>query len=158
MRKTAGRRHHRRADPSSHPVATAVAANRMRNHLRTVGIELFMTGDGERATGLLSHLGWIVGLGAEIAAQTSPGSEIAERQLTVLRNLVQMATEGSSWRAALAEPIWAAALEANELLVKHPAKGLAIAPSADYLAERIKTGQARMSDIAGADASQVVTQ
>lgn len=151
MRKTAGRRRLQRPNTSAHPVAIAIAANRMRNHLRTVGIELFMTGDGDSATGLLSHLGWIVGIGAEIAVQTAPGSEIARRQHMVLRNLVHMAADGCTWRAALAEPVWAAALEANDLMVKHPTVGVAVAPGADELAERIRSGLARMSDIAGAE-------
>lgn len=154
MHKPASRRGRRPATSLAHPVAAAVAVARMRNHMRTVGIELFMTDDAQPAAGLVSHLAWIIGMGAEISAQTAPGSEAARRQHMVLRNLVHMATEGCTWRAALAEPIWAAALEAHDLLTKHPSRGLAIVASADFLAERVKSGQIRMSDIAGAEIYQ----
>lgn len=154
--KTAGRRK-QRPNPHAHPVAAAMATNRMRSHLRTVGIEVFMTNDGEPAPGLLSHLCWIIGIGAEIAAHITPGSEPARRQHTVLRNLVHIAAEGCTWRADLAEAIWEAALEANDLLIKHPSTGLAMVPGADHLAARVKAGQVRMSDIAGAEIYQGAT-
>ena len=151
MRKTKRRQHGGRAHPHSHPVATAMAAARMRNHMRTVGIELFMTNDGEEARGLVSHLAWIIAMGAEISANRLPGSDVAKRQHCVLRNLVQIATEGCTWRASLAEAIWAAALEANGLLMQHPTTGLAVQAGADQLADSIKAGSVRMADVAGAE-------
>ncbi|WP_422015224.1 hypothetical protein [Roseateles sp.] len=128
-----------------------MATNRMRNHLRTVGIELFMTSDGETARGLVSHLAWIVGIGAEIAANTAPGSDLARRQHAMLRNLVQIATEGCAWRAALAEQIWTAAQEGHDLMVRHPTLGLAVLAGADHLAARVAAGDVCISDVAGAE-------
>ncbi len=151
MRKTKRRQQASRANPHANPVAIAMAAARMRSHLRTVGIELFMTGDGEQATGLVSHLAWIIGMGAEIAANLMPGNDVAKRQHMVLRNLVQIATEGCTWRSSLAEPVWDAALEANRLLMAHPTIGLAVQAGADSLADSIKTGSVRMADVAGAE-------
>ena len=52
----------------SHPVATAVAKARMASHMTTVSIAVYMAADGEPARDLLSHLGWVIGIGAEIAA------------------------------------------------------------------------------------------
>lgn len=141
----------RRIEAIAHPVATAVAISRMRNHMRTVGIEVFMTQDGDEARGLLSHLAWVIGMGSEISAHLGPGSDQARRLHITLRNLVHLACHGCTWRADLAEPIWSAALESNDLLIKHPSIGLAVGPGADYLAERIKSGQVRMTDIAGAE-------
>lgn len=151
MRTSAGRRDHRRPHPHNNPVATAMAVHRMRTHLRTIGISMFMTADGEPAAGLVSHLAWILGIGSEIAANTSPGSDAARRQHTMLRNLVQIAVDGCNWRAALTEQLWAAAQEANALMVQHPAIGQAMIPGADYLAERIKAGEVCMSDVAGVE-------
>lgn len=151
MRTSAGRRNDRRPNPHANPVATAMAIHRMRTHMRTIGISMFMTADGEKATGLVSHLAWIVGIGAEIAASTAPGGDLARRQHAMLRNLVQIAVDGCAWRMALAEQLWAAAQEAHGLMVKHPTLGQRLIPGADYLAARIKDGQVRMSDVAGAE-------
>ncbi|PZP30468.1 MAG: hypothetical protein DI603_15200 [Roseateles depolymerans] len=151
MSKSSQRRGRREAGLTVNPVATAMAVSRMRSHMRTVGIALFLTDDGAEARGLVSHLAWIIGMGAEISANRLPGSDVAKRQHIVLRNLVHIATEGCAWRASLAEAIWAAALEANGLLMKYPTTGLAVQAGADQLADSIKAGSVRMADVAGAE-------
>lgn len=144
----------RRPPPSlafSHPVAATVALNRMRNHLRTVGIEIFLMQEGENARGLLSHLGWMIGLGAEIAATVTPHSPQARTLHGALRTLLQTVVDGATWRSDQAEPLWQAASQSQQLLVDHPQVGMAAQASADYLAQRIKDGTACMADVAGAE-------
>jgi hypothetical protein len=135
-------------------VANAVARATMRSHVRSVGIELFLTKEGEQAKGLLSHLAWIVGMGAEIALQELEGSETARHQHTVLRNLVQLAVNDCRWRAVLAEPIWAAVQEASELLMRFPLAGLRAQAGADFLAARVRTGAVLLDDVAGVELYQ----
>ena len=138
-------------------VAHAVARNTMRGHVRTVGIELFLTRDGDQAKGLLSHLAWIVGMGAEISLQVMEDSPTARHQHTVLRNVLQLAINDCRWRADLAEPIWAAVQEASELLMAHPATALSVQAGAEFLAERVRSGAVRMADVAGAEIYQTRT-
>lgn len=143
-----------RVRPTGNLVANAVARATMRSHGRTVGIELFLTNEGEQAKGLLAHLAWIVGMGAEIALQELEGSETARRQHTVLRNLVQLAVNDCRWRAVLAEPIWAAVQEASELLMRFPLAGLRAQAGADFLAARVRAGAVQVDDVAGVELCQ----
>lgn len=135
----------------SHPVAATVAVNRMRNHMRTVGIEVFLMQEGENARGLLSHLGWMIGLGAEIAATVAPRSPQARTLHGALRTLLQTVVDGATWRIDQAEPLWQAAQQSHQLLVDNPHIGLAAEAGADYIAQRIKDGTASMADVAGAE-------
>ncbi|MDH0866478.1 hypothetical protein [Mitsuaria sp. GD03876] len=136
-------------------VAHAVARNTMRSHARSVGIVIFLTQDGDHAKGLLSHLTWIIGMGAEIALQVVEGSVTARRQHTVLRNLVQLAIADCRWRADLAEPIWAAVEEARDLMMAHPNAAVVAVAGADFLSARVRSGTVRMDDVAGAEIYQV---
>lgn len=151
MSKNNKRRAPSRGNPMNNPVAHAVARNTMRCHVRSVGIELFLTQDGDQAKGLLSHLAWIVGLGAEISLQVMEGSPTARHQHTVLRNVLQLAVNDCRWRGDLAESIWAAVQEASDLLMTHPSAALEAQGRADFLAERVRAGAARMDDVAGAE-------
>ena len=134
----------------SHPVATAVAKAQMASHMTTVGISIFITADGEPARDLLAHLGWIVGIGAEIAAAVAPGLAQAKRLHAALRTIVQLSVEGE-WRAAQAGVLADAATEASELLIAHPHIGVDQNASGDCIASRIRDGAARLSDVAGAE-------
>lgn len=55
----------------SNPVADAVTRQRMRSHMLTFGISMYLTDDGKPAVGLLAHLGWLLALGAELASLAS---------------------------------------------------------------------------------------
>lgn len=133
------------------PVATAVALQRMRSHMTTVSIAIYMAEDGLADSGLLSHLGWMLGIGAEISAQLTPGMPEAKRLHAALRAVIAMSVDGSVWRASQAPVLDIACNEALALFTAHPVQGLDLIASADWLAERIRTGQARLSDVAGAE-------
>lgn len=151
------RKHHntdRHAMIKSNPIAVAMAKHKMRSHLRTISIEIFLLQEGEFAKGLIAHIAWVIGLGAEIAAQTNPGSAQAKRLHSMLRNVVQLAIDGCTWRVELAEPIHQASQAAGDLLMKHADLAMACVPDADYIASRIDNAEIQMSDIAGAEVYQ----
>lgn len=134
----------------SGPVATAVALQRMNSHMTTVSIAIYMTQDGEPARDLLAHLGWLLGIGAEIAATVMPGMPEAKRIHAALRTVIQMGVD-NAWQVSQAETVYVAANESKALLVAHASIGLGLIASADWLASRIRDGQARLSDVAGAE-------
>jgi hypothetical protein len=128
----------------SHPVATAVAKAQMASHMTTVSIAIYMTADAEPARDLLAHLGWVIGIGAEIAAVVAPGLAQA------LRTVVQLSID-NAWQAAQAGVLSDAATEAKDLLVAHAGIGFDLIPSGDYIAARIRDGVASLGDVAGAE-------
>lgn len=134
----------------SHPVATAVAKAQMTSHMTTVSIAIYMATDGEPARELLSHLGWVIGIGAEIAAAVAPGLAQAKRLHAALRTVIQLSVD-NAWQAAQAGVLSDAATEASELLIAHPHIGVEQIPSGDYIASRICDGVARLTDVAGAE-------
>ncbi|MNK79843.1 hypothetical protein D3C87_995210 [compost metagenome] len=134
----------------SHPVATAVAKAQMASHMTTVSIAIYMTADREPARDLLAHLGWVIGIGAEIAAAIAPGMAQAKRLHAALRTVVQLSTD-NAWQAAQAGVLSDAATEAKDLLVAHAGIGFDLIPSGDYIAGRIRDGIASLTDVAGAE-------
>lgn len=151
MRRAKNRLRRNGGEPChSHPVATAVANARMASHMTTVSIAVYMTADGEPARDLLSHLGWVIGIGAEIAAAVAPGHPQAKRLHAALRTVVQLSTD-NAWQAAQAGVLADAANEASALLIAHPGIGVEQISSGDYIAARIRDGVARLTDVAGAE-------
>lgn len=118
--------------------------------MTTVGIAVYMTADGEPARDLLAHLGWVIGIGAEIAALVAPGNAQAKRLHAALRTVIQLGID-DAWQAAQAGVLSDAANEAKDLLVRHANLGLDLVPSGDYIASRIRDGLAQLTDVAGAE-------
>lgn len=135
----------------AHPVASAIALQRMRGHLTTVCIAIYLADDGQADLELLSHLGWVIGIGAEIAAQRSPDTAEARRLHAALRTVVAMSVDGGAWQSSQAPALDSACNAALALFTAHPNQGLDLIPSADWLASRIRDGQARLTDVAGAE-------
>ncbi|MDN4591230.1 hypothetical protein DBA29_22365 [Xenophilus aerolatus] len=147
------RQHARRTQLAhAHPVATAIAKKRMAEHMTTISIAIYMAADGEPERELLAHLGWMLGIGAEIAAQLGMVGPLVQlkRQHAALRTVLQMSEQGA-WQAAQAPVLCGAATEAKDLLIAHPAIGATLIESADWLASRIRNGDARLSDVSGAE-------
>lgn len=134
----------------SHPVATAVAKKLMASQMTTISIAVYMTADGEPARDLLSHLGWVVAIGAEIAAAVEPGRAQAKRLHAALRTVIKLSID-NAWQAGQAGVLSDAATEASELLIAHPHIGIEQIPSGDYIASRIRDGVAHLTDVAGAE-------
>lgn len=134
----------------SHPVATAVAKQAMAEHMTTIGINIYLMVDGEPPRDLLSHLGWIIGIGAEIAAIKTPGTAQAKRLHAALRTTIAIG-EANAWQCAQAPTLSNAADEAKSLLIGHADLALRLIPEADWIAARIRDGIVRLSDVAGAE-------
>lgn len=122
----------------------------MASHMTTVSIAVYMTADGEPARDLLSHLGWVIGIGAEIAAAVAPSLPQAKRLHAALRTVIQLGID-NAWQAAQAGVLSNAANEASALLIAHPGIGVEQISSGDYIAARIRDGAARLTDVAGAE-------
>lgn len=133
------------------PIAAAVALQRMRSHMTTVSIAIYMAEDGQPDAELLANLGWMLGIGAEIAVQLTPGTPEAKRLHAALRTVIAMSVDGATWQASQAPQVDGACNEALGLFTKHPHHGLDVIHGADWLASRIRDGQARLSDVAGAE-------
>lgn len=142
------RRHH----AYSHPVAKALAATQLRQHLKTVQIAAYQHSTGEDATDYLAHLAWIIGLGCETAANVHGLHHPAMRRLHgALRTVQQLCLRGYRWDEALAPALDAALAEANELIIQHAEVAAPCMPGAEWLASRIRAHQVTTADVAGAE-------
>lgn len=135
----------------ANPVAAAFALQRMHSHMTTISIAIYMADDGHADRELLSHLGWMLGIGAEIAVQRNPGTAEARRLHAALRTVVAMSVDGGAWQSSQAPALDSACNAALALFTAHPNQGLDLIPSADWIASRIRDGQARLTDVAGAE-------
>ena len=151
-RRTNRARHgaHRTEMAHSHPVATAVAKQLMAEHMTTISISIYLMSDGEPPRDLLSHLGWIIGIGAEIAAVKTPGAAQAKRLHAALRTVIAMG-ETNAWQSSQAPTLSDAADEAKSLLIGNAGLASRLLPDAEWIAARIRDGIARLSDVAGAE-------
>lgn len=138
----------------SHPIAKAIAANKVTKQVREIRTRIYALQEGADARTLLTALGWLVSVGAEIAHATKPGSPTARRLHGALRQLVQMAAGGGRWQTAMAAPFYDAAVDAQTLLLRHPDIGLVMAPGATHLSTLIETGKATLANVAGAELYQ----
>lgn len=133
------------------PVARAIVLRRMRAAIRDLGVAIYLLPDGERDPDMLAAIAWGIGVGAEIAANVMPGSSTAKRLHAALRTVVALSESGGHWQSSQAGPLLDAMEQAQQLLVAHPHVGQSVMGCADHLAERIRHGTARLSDVAGAE-------
>lgn len=101
--KTLKSRDHMRGAANDHHVATARARSAIRKRVRELSVELFLIGDGERATGLLSRVTWVLAIGVDISLQdrsaAARGAEVQSTLYTVLQLAIEEAV------GALTRPI-----------------------------------------------------
>lgn len=145
------RRTRRPALPKGNPVARALALQTMDEHLRSVGVHVYMQQEGEESADLLADLAWVIGVGAETAHRTAPGQADSRRLHGALRSVVQMAATGCRWQRLHAQPLYAAAQDAKALLVRHRAIAEQMTEGADYLAAQVRAGRATLDMVAGAE-------
>ena len=147
---TRHRRHHRQSNISN-PVAAAIARARMAAQMRDFAIAIYLANDGQPERETLAHLGWLIGLGAEMAAQTQPGSPLAKQLHAALRTVLQMSADGARWQSAQAGILEQAAQSAQRLALNHASMAERLVPDADWIANRIRAGTATIADVAGAE-------
>ncbi|RZI81278.1 MAG: hypothetical protein EOP38_19795 [Rubrivivax sp.] len=155
--RTAARGRERRSQADlarCHPIAKAMALNHMHQHMVRVRLQIFTREHDEPARELLAHLGWLLGIGAEVAANVAPGTHQAKRLHAALRMVVDMARSGARWQAHLAAHLDTEAQAAHQLMVAHPEVAQQLIAGADYLSSRISAGTVTLDDVAGADVYQ----
>lgn len=133
----------------AHPVARAVAREQMRLQMLDFSIEIYMHDDGAPAAVLLSDLGWILAVGAEVAANTEFASPLARRLHGALCTVLRLCEAGNRWRTEFAPALHLAAIEAQALIARHALTSAELCDTATGLAASIKAGTARPDWVAG---------
>lgn len=133
----------------AHPVARAVAREQMRLQMLDFSIAIYMHDDGAPAAGLLADLGWILAVGAEVAANTEFGSPLGRRVHGALCTVLRLCEAGNRWRTEFAPALHAAATEAQALIARHALTSAELCDTATGLAASIKAGVARPDWVAG---------
>lgn len=146
----AQRRAQRNRNAFAHPVGHAVAKQQMAQHMTTIGLEIYLADDGTPQRELLAHLGWMLGIGVEVAAATAPGSPEARALHAALRTIVQLSAD-DAWQNAQAPVLHDAAEASKALLIAHSALAFQFMSGADWIAARIRAGTASLADVAGAE-------
>ncbi len=141
--KTLKSRDHMRGAANDHHVATARARSAIRKRVRELSVELFLIGDGERATGLLSRVTWVLAIGVDISLQDRSAAARGAEVQSTLYTVLQLAIEGGRWRADQADRIWVSMHQACELMVEHPQAALAAQPQAASLAACVRAASRR---------------
>ncbi|MEC5213285.1 hypothetical protein RCH06_001831 [Polaromonas sp. CG_9.5] len=114
-------------------------------------VRIYLTEDGERDTKLLANLTLVLGVGAEVALAFAPHNPESRRLHAALRTVVQCSVNGGRWNSSQAKILHEAAQLATEVFLAQPVFGASIFPGAFELAEKVRNGTARMSDVAGAE-------
>lgn len=135
-------------------VAEAQAA--MRSALVEVQLSIYGLRDGDRsdqAVHLLSHLAWLIGLGAELAHALQPAGPEARRLHGALRQVVDLCVmgRGYTWRTEHAPALERAAVDSHSLLLTHPEAAVQLMPGANYLSGRVRSRTLVAGDVAGAE-------
>jgi hypothetical protein len=117
--------------------------------MTAIGCRIYLTQDGEIDRLLLSHLAVVLGVGAEVSHALAPKNSESKRLLAALRTVVQFSADGGRWRSSQAVILHTAAELAGKVFLTQPALGAGFFPGAFELADKIRNGTARMSDVAG---------
>ena len=117
--------------------------------MTSVGCRIYMTQDGESDRLLLSHLTSVLGVGAEVAMAVAKHHPETKQLHAAFRTVIQFSVDGGRWQSSQAKILHAAAKLATDVFLAHPALGARMFPGAFELAEKVKNGTARMSDVAG---------
>ena len=114
-----------------------------------ISTRVYFTQDGECDRLLLSHLALVLGVGAEVALALAKHHPESKRLHAAVRTVVQMSVDGGRWNSTQAKILHEAAQLATEAFLAQPPLGARAFPGVFELAEKVKNGTARMSDVAG---------
>lgn len=136
--------------------AKGQAINDMRSALTEVQLSMYGLPDGDctdKAVHLLSHLAWLIGMGAELAFRLQPAGPEARRLHGALRQVVDLCLQGRgyTWRTEHATPLERAAADSHALLLAHAEIAMQMLPGANYLSDRVRSRTLRREDVAGAE-------
>ena len=156
-RKTCNRRPMPQASPVGRAVARAQAGKSLAEfdaYMRKISLKVYLADDGEHNPHLLASLAFALGVGAGVAVHLAPDEPETRRIHAALRTVVQMSVNGGHWNASQAKILHEAAELAKVAFTTYPHAGAEIFEAASYLSNRVLTGTARMSDVAGAELYQ----
>jgi hypothetical protein len=138
------------------PVGRAVIAKEeidsvtaLMTYMTSVSVRIYLTADGERDTKLLANLALVLGVGAEVALALVPHHPETKRLHAALRTVLQFSVDGGRWQNSQAKVLHEAAQLATEVFLAQPVFGTRVFPGAFELAEKVRNGTARMSDVVG---------
>lgn len=138
------------------PVGRAVIAKEeldsvteLMTYMTSVNTRIYFTQDGERDTKLLANLALVLGVGAEVALAFALHHPESKRLHAALRTVVQFSVDGGRWNSSQAKILHEAAQLATNVFLTQPAFGARAFSGAFDLAEKVRNGTARMSDVAG---------
>lgn len=138
------------------PVGRAVSAKEeldsvaaLMTRMTSVSTRIYFTQDGEQDTRLLSHLALVLGVGAETALALARHHPDSKRLHAALRTVVQFSVDGGRWRSSQAKILHEAAQLATAVFLAQPVFAKRAFPGAFELADKVRNGTARMTDVAG---------
>ncbi len=140
------------------PVGRAVIAKEeldcvaeLMTSVTSISTRVYFTEDGECDRLLLSHLTLVLGVGAEVALALAKQHPESKRLHAAVRTVVQMSMDGGRWNSSQAKILHEAAQLATDAFLAQPPLGKRAFPGVFELAEKVRNGTARMSDVAGAE-------
>lgn len=149
----------RRKAARSSPVGRAVikkeevdSVTELMEYMTAISVQIYMTPDGERDTKLLANLALVLSIGTEIALALVPDHGQTKQMHAALRTVMQFSClDGGRWQSAQAKRLHEAAKLASDVFLERPVFGTTFFQSAFDLAQKVRNGTARMSDVAGAE-------
>ena len=156
-RKHCPRRPMAAASPVGRAVAKAKTARDLADfdaYMRKISLKVYLTDDGEPCANLLASLAFALGVGAGVAVSLAPDEPETRRIHAAMRTVLQMSVDGGHWKANQAKILHEAAELAKTAFITWPHAGAEMFDAAAYLSNRVLTGTARMSDVAGAELYQ----
>jgi len=119
--------------------------------MTSLNVLVYMTQNGERDTKLLANLVLVLAVGTEVALALVPNHPQTKRLHAALRTVVAMSVDSGRWQSSQAKLLHETAQLASEVFLERPTLGARAFPGAFELAEKVRAGTARMSDVAGAE-------
>jgi len=139
----------KRRNALANPVAKAIAARQITQHLRQIQVLTYLLQDGEECADQLAHMAWVIGLGCEVAFKTNHPR--ARYLHGALRTVHAMALAGYRWQGHAAPQVDTALSESDTLITKHAEIAWTMVAGAEWLAHRITTRTTLPGDVAGAE-------
>lgn len=129
------------------PAGKAVALQWLYSEMLEIGLACLAVEHGSEQRKLLSRLAFMLGIGAEVAAQRPVAGDNRAGLHQALAEVLRMAVDGCIWDAAWAAQLQLALEVSAELMLEHSVLAQAVLPGAMALSEDIKLGRVRADAI-----------
>lgn len=147
-RTNKARRMHSRAELArSSPVGRAIALQWLHGEMLNISVACLAVEHGSEQRPLLARLAFMIGIGAEVAAQRPVAGSNRAGLHQALAEVLRMACAGCRWDASWAAQLQLALEVSAELMLEHATLAQAVLPGAMGLSDDIKTGRVRADAI-----------